>query len=149
MDESNKNILKKSLLVLSEFPKNVFVVANGSDYLKIHKRNMYMLYSIARERDSNFMRSLLSAYPSIQKSEVDYFIANSNGQINRKKNIIHPIIHDILGFFSADGLDFNSVNDRLLEIASLNEKMENIVRDPIYEEVYRKSMALEKKAQQG
>lgn len=46
MDDSNKEILIKSLELISQFYVNVDLISNGREFVKIHERNILNLKEI-------------------------------------------------------------------------------------------------------
>ncbi len=140
MEESSKKILLKSLNVISNFPKNIHLVNTSNEYLEIHNRNIKMLEELAAERKSVFLKKLISQYPSITLSELELYISNQKKEKSLLSLVGGVLIDSIFNLIKNKGLTFNQIQNKLNSVSDLNEKMYKIVEDPIFEDIYLKTM---------
>ncbi len=140
MNESEKDILRKSLLLIAGFSKDINSVGTPSEFLKIHTRNLSMLTEIAKKRDSDFMRDRIREYPKINESEIEYYITSEKKEKSLLNTMVGPIFDGIYNLIKNKGVSLNAIENKLNKINSLNEKMEKVVQDPIYEDLYLKTM---------
>ena len=140
MEESSKKILLKSLNVISNFPKNIHLVNTSNEYLEIHNRNIKMLEELAAERKSVFLKKLISQYPSITLSELELYISNQKKEKSLLSLVGGVLIDSIFNLIKNKGVSYSQIQNKLNSISDLNEKMYKIVEDPIFEEIYMKTM---------
>lgn len=140
MEESSKKILLKSLNVISNFPKNVHLVNTSNEYLEIHNRNINMLEDLAIERKSVFLKNLISQYPLMTLSELELYLSNQKKEKSLLSLAGGVLIDSIFNLIKNKGVSYSQIHDKLNSISDLNEKMYKIVEDPIFEEIYMKTM---------
>lgn len=140
MEESSKKILLKSLNVISNFPKNVHLVNTSNEYLEIHNRNINMLEDLAIERKSVFLKNLISQYPLMTLSELELYLSNQKKEKSLLSLAGGVLIDTIFNLIKNKGVSYSQIQDKLNSISDLNEKMYKIVEDPIFEEIYMKTM---------
>ena len=140
MEESSKKILLKSLNVISNFPKNVHLVNTSNEYLEIHNRNIKMLEDLAMERKSVFLKNLISQYPLMTLSELELYLSNQKKEKSLLSLAGGVLIDSIFNLIKNKGVSYSQIQNKLNSISDLNEKMYKIVEDPIFEEIYMKTM---------
>ena len=140
MEESSKKILLKSLNVISNFPKNVHLVNTSNEYLEIHNRNIKMLEDLAMERKSVFLKNLISQYPLMTLSELELYLSNQKKEKSLLSLAGGVLIDSIFNLIKNKGVSYSQIQNKLNSISDLNEKMYKIVEDPIFEEIYMKTI---------
>jgi len=140
MKELDKNILFKSLKLISQFNEHVDSISSGREFIKIHQRNILTLKEIANERNSTFILSLIDLYPSIVENEVDHFISKEKKERSFISFVAGKVIGGIVDLIKNKGVSTAMINSKLIEIKTINEKLSNIAQDPLYEALYLKTM---------
>ncbi|MBL0685319.1 hypothetical protein [Aquimarina mytili] len=139
MKKDHKEILIKSLQLISQFNGNVDLISNGREFVKIHERNILTLKEIANERNSTFMSSLIDKYPSIFENEIDHFITKEKKETSLISFAAGKLIGGIVDLIKNKGISTRMIKSKLDEIKLLNEKLSKIAEDPIYEQLYKKT----------
>ncbi|WP_339887022.1 hypothetical protein [uncultured Flavobacterium sp.] len=140
MNESDKNILIKSLTAICNFPKNIHLVNSPNEFLEIHNRNVKMLIELGQERKSEFIQTLINEYPTITLNELKLYISNQKKEKSLLSVVTGDIISSIFNLIKNKGVSFSQIKNKLNGISALNEKLIKIVEDPIFEEIYIKTM---------
>ncbi len=140
MNDSEKKILIKSLVLISQFNGNVDLISNGKEFVKIHERNILTLKAVAQERNSKFILNLIDKYPSILENEIDHFISKEKKERSLLSFAAGKLIGGIVDLIKNKGVSTGMIKSKLDEIKSLNEKLSKIAEDPVYEELYQKTM---------
>jgi hypothetical protein len=137
MDESNKNVLIKSLNVISNFTENVHLVNSPNEFLEIHNRNLKMLSELCLERKSDFIQNLINKYPTLSITELELYISNQKKEKSLLSVAAGGIIDSIFNLVKNKGVSLTQIKSKLDEIKFINNKMTKIVEDPIFEELYK------------
>jgi|TARA_R110000764_G_scaffold206271_2_gene291609 hypothetical protein len=137
MDESNKNVLIKSLNVISNFTENVHLVNSPNEFLEIHNRNLKMLSELSLERKSDFIQNLINKYPTLSITELELYISNQKKEKSLLSVAAGGIIDSIFNLVKNKGVSLTQIKSKLDEIKFINNKMTKIVEDPIFEELYK------------
>ena len=140
MNESDKNILIKSLTAICNFPKNIHLVNSPNEFLEIHNRNVKMLIELGQERKSDFIQTLINEYPTITLNELKLYISNQKKEKSLLSVVTGDIISSVFNLIKNKGVSFSQIKNKLNGISALNEKLIKIVEDPIFEEIYIKTM---------
>lgn len=137
MNESNKNVLLKSLNVISNFPENVHLVNSPNEFLEIHNRNLKMLSELCLERKSDFIQNLINKYPNLSITELELYISNQKKEKSLLSVVAGGLIDTIFNLVKSKGVSLTQIKSKLDEIKSINNKMSKIVEEPIFEELYK------------
>lgn len=137
MNESNKNVLLKSLNVISNFPENVHLVNSPNEFLEIHNRNLKMLSELCLERKSDFIQNLINKYPNLSITELELYISNQKKEKSLLSVVAGGLIDTIFNLVKSKGVSLTQIESKLDEIKSINNKMSKIVEEPIFEELYK------------
>ena len=125
--KTNKNI---NLL------NNTLDLINGQSILSKIK----MLEGLSMERKSVFLKNLISQYPLMTLSELELYLSNQK----KEKSLISlaggVLIDSIFNLIKNKGVSYSQIQNKLNSISDLNEKMYKIVEDPIFEDIYLKTM---------
>ncbi|WP_339836928.1 hypothetical protein [uncultured Flavobacterium sp.] len=140
MNESDKNILIKSLNAICNFPKNIHLVNSPNEFLEIHNRNVKMLTELGQERKSDFIQTLINEYPTITLNELEKYISNQKKEKSLLSVVTGDFISSLFNLIKNKGVSFSQIKNKLNAISVLNEKLIKIVEDPIFEEIYIKTM---------
>ena len=140
MNESDKNILIKSLTAICNFPKNIHLVNSPNEFLEIHNRNVKILIELGQERKSDFIQTLINEYPTITLNELKLYISNQKKEKSLLSVVTGDIISSVFNLIKNKGVSFSQIKNKLNGISALNEKLIKIVEDPIFEEIYIKTM---------
>lgn len=140
MNDSEKNILIKSLELIAQFIGNIHLISNGKEFVKIHERNILTLKQVAQERNSKFILDIIDQYPKILANEVDHFISKEKKETSLISFAAGKLVGGIVDLIKNKGVSIGMIRNKLSEIKSLNEKLSKITEDPVYEELYQKTM---------
>ncbi|PZD76902.1 hypothetical protein [Mesonia sp. K7] len=140
MKNTKTIILRKSLFLITNMIENIESLHNVDEFLKIHGRNLKMLAVLAEERNSDFIQKKILEYPSITKTELEYYIADVKGEKSLLTVVAGPVVGFLVNIISTKGKSLGVIKNKLKTIKEINVMMDRVVEDPIFEEVYLKTI---------
>jgi len=140
MEESDIQILKKSLRVISNFSDRVDIINSPKEFLNIYVRNLKMLREIGKERKSTFFEKRISEYPILNESEIELFIKKQEKNDSFLSLAGGIIVDFIFNLIKTKGTTFTQIKEKLIKIRDLNNKMTKVVEDPFFEEFYERTI---------
>ncbi|MCF8714292.1 hypothetical protein JM658_05565 [Joostella atrarenae] len=140
MKESDLKILQKSLKMIAYFPERVDTVNSANEFINIHNRNLKMLTDLGIERKSTFIKKRIEEYPTINTTEIEYYITKQKKERSLLSVVGGIVIDFVYDVIKNKGTTLPQIKRKLNESKSLNEKIQKVIEDPIYEELYEKTM---------
>lgn len=140
MRESEIQILKKSLNVIIDFYERVEMVNSSTEFLEIHNRNIKMLSDLGLERQSIFIKKCVDDYPKLRAPEVELFISRQRKERSFLWFVGGRRVGFIYDLIKTRGVLLSQVKKKITKIKELNLKMYKVVENPIFEELYLKTM---------
>lgn len=140
MKESDLNILQKSLKMIAEFPDRVETITTAKEFMNIHNRNLKMLSDLGMERNSKFIKQKIAEYPSLSETEIELYSAKQKKERSLLSVVGGVVIDSVYNLIKSKGTTLPQIKRKLYTIKSLNDKMQKVVEDPIYEELYERTM---------
>ena len=131
----NIELLKESLNLLNDFPKHIYYINSGAEYLTIHKRSLKDIEQIAQERGSAYIKGKLKEYPTLTSKEVDEYIRLKSDDKSLLSLFFERIyIENIICLFRIGSFP-HSIKKKICKVANINQEIFRVIEKPILETI--------------
>ncbi len=125
LSNSDKDILVKSLDLISDFPRSINI-NNASEYIKIHERNLKHLILLKRSDSSDLIADRLRQYPKISEEEVKFYIEKKQRKLTWRELLAGKFAF-LIGLIQTKGNSLSRIDSKLKEIARINTSLIQLI----------------------